>query len=64
MPAHTRWAFDKAFTVPASMAAGYVTFRLDFHHLDRFALDLRGHIHVRGAAFSCLRLNLADMVLN
>ena len=56
MPAHTRWAFDKAFTVPASMAAGYVTFRLDFHHLDRFALDLRGHIHVRGAAFSCLRL--------
>ena len=41
----------------------YVTFRLNFHHFDRFELDLRGHIHVRGAAFSCLRLKLADIVL-
>ena len=41
----------------------YVTFRLNFHHLDRFELDLRGHKHVRGAAFSCLRLKWADIVL-
>ena len=41
----------------------YVTFRLNFHHLDRFELDLRGHTHVRGAAFSCLRLKLAEIVL-
>ena len=41
----------------------YGTFRLNFHHFDRFELDLRRHIHVRGAAFSCLRLKLADMVL-
>ena len=41
----------------------YGTFRLNFHHFDRFELDLRGHIHVRGAAFSFLRLKLADMVL-
>ena len=43
--------------------AGYVTFWLNFHHFDHFELDLRGHIHVRGAAFSCLRLKLADIVL-
>ena len=42
---------------------GYFTFRLNFHHFDRFELDLRRHIHVRGATFSCLRLKLADMVL-
>ena len=41
----------------------YVTFRLNFHHFDRFELDLRGHTHVRGAAFSCLRLKLAEIVL-
>ena len=41
----------------------YGTFRLSFHHFDRFELDLRGHIHVRGAAFSCLRLKLANVVL-
>ena len=41
----------------------YVTFRLDFHHFDHFELDLRGHIHVRGAAFFWLRLELADIVL-
>ena len=45
------------------LPGGYVTFRLDFHHFDRFELDLRGHIHVRGAALSCLRLKLADIVL-
>ena len=44
-------------------AVGYGTFRLDFHRFDRFELDLRGHIHVRGAAFSWLRLTLADVVL-
>ena len=44
-------------------AARYVTFRLIFHHFDRFELDLRGHMHVRGAAFSCLRFKLADIVL-
>ena len=42
---------------------GYVTFRADFHHFDRFELDLRGHIHVWSAAFSCVRLKLADIVL-
>ena len=41
----------------------YDTFRLNFHHFDRFQLDLRGHVHVRGAGFSCLRLKLADIVL-
>ena len=41
----------------------YVTFRLSFHHFDRLELDLRGHMHVWGAAFSCLRLKLADIVL-
>ena len=30
-------------------------FRPNFHHVDRFALNLRGHTDVRGAAFSCLR---------
>ena len=35
----------------------------EFHHFDRIELDLRGHTHVRGAAFSCPRLKLADMVL-
>ena len=41
----------------------YGTFRLNFHHFDRFELDLRGHMHVRGAALSCLRLKWADIVL-
>ena len=41
----------------------YVTFRPNFHHFDRFELDFRGLIHVRGAAFSCLRLKSADTVL-
>ena len=43
--------------------AGYDSFRLNFHHFHRFELDLRGHVHVRGAALSWLRLNLADIVL-
>ena len=43
--------------------SAYVTFRLSFHQFDHFELDLRGHVHVRGAAFSCLRLKLADIVL-
>ena len=51
----------------AAAATGVVTvlstFRLNFHHFDRFELDLRGHAHVRGADFSCLRLKCADMVL-
>ena len=42
---------------------GTETFRLNFHHFDRFEPDLHGHIHVRGAALSCLRLKLADNVL-
>ena len=41
----------------------YVTFRLNFNHFDRLELDLRGHMHVRGAAFSWSRLKLADIVL-
>ena len=48
--------------LPVEVVA-YVTFRLIFHRFDRFELDLRGHIHVRGATFSCLRLKLADIVL-
>ena len=43
--------------------AAYGTFRLKFHHFDHFELDPRGDIHVRGTAFSCLRLKLADIVL-
>ena len=43
--------------------AWYGTSRPNFHHFDRFELDLRRHVHVRGAAFSCLRLKLADIVL-
>ena len=46
-----------------SQDSRYVTFRANFHHFDRFELDLHGHIHVQGAAFSCLRLKWADMVL-
>ena len=45
------------------MSTTYGTFRSNFHRFDRFELDLRGHIHVRGAAFSYLRLKLADIVL-
>ena len=41
----------------------YVTFRLDFHRFDRLELDLRGRRHVQGAAFSCVRLKSADIVL-
>ena len=41
----------------------YVTFWPNFHHFDRFELDLRGHMHVWGAALSCLRFKRADMVL-
>ena len=39
------------------------TFRLNFHHVNCVELGLRGYTHVRGAALSCLRLKLADMVL-
>ena len=41
----------------------YGTFHPNFHHFDRFELDLRRHIQVWGAAFSCPRLKSADMVL-
>ena len=41
----------------------YVTFWLDFHHFDRFELDLHEHTQVRGAAFAWRRLKLADTVL-
>ena len=44
-------------------SAWYVTFRLNFHHFDRFELDLRGRTLVRGAAFSWPRLKSADVVL-
>ena len=47
----------------ASSAAPYVTFRLRFHRFGRFELDLRGHTCVRGAAFSCPRFKLADMLI-
>ena len=52
----------KVVTVP-SAPLGYGTFRLKFHHFDRIELNLHRHTHVRGAAFSCLRLQLADIVL-
>ena len=45
------------------MEQRYVTFRLNFHHFDRFELDLHGHIHMQGATCSWFRLKLADMVL-
>ena len=59
---------ERADAHPAACYAGpsnlwYVTFRLNSHHFDRSEQDLRGHIHARGAAFSCLRLKLADIVL-
>ena len=61
---------DHGWSVPlppqkagVAFGTGIVTFRLNFHHFDRFELDLRGHIHVRGAAFSWLRLKLANIVL-
>ena len=58
---HLRSEQRQSSTVDLSQR--YVTFRLDFHHFDHFELDLRRHIHVRGAAFSCLRLKWADIVL-
>ena len=50
---------------PTAIASSivYGTFRADFNHFDRIELGLREHTHVRGAAFSCPRLKLADMVL-
>ena len=53
----------RSLTGSAARTSGYVTFQADFHHFDHLELDLREHVHVRGAAFSCLRLKLADMVL-
>ena len=53
----------QARTLFTDTRRGYGTFRLNFHRFDRFELDLRRHMHVRGAAFSCLRLKLADLVL-
>ena len=49
--------------IEAASWKGYGTFRLNFHRFDRFELDLRGHTQVWGAAFSCLRLKWAEMVL-
>ena len=57
------WDYAHSNGATGERPPGYVTFRLDFYHLDHFELDLRGHLHVRGAAFSCLRLKLADTVL-
>ena len=52
-----------ALPTEAQAVEMYGTFRLNFHRFDRFELDLRGRIHVRGAAFSCLRLKSAEIVL-
>ena len=41
----------------------YVKFRQCFLYFGCFEPDLRRRIYVRGAAFSCLRLKLADIVL-
>ena len=54
---------EKIGALSAVRELWYGTFRLNFHRFDRFELDLRGHIHVGGAALSCLRLKWADMVL-
>ena len=62
-PFTPREAVPGAYAVPATILLCTFTFRLNFHRFDRFELDLRGHMHVRGAAFSCLRLKWADMVL-
>ena len=58
----SRWASSGRYSIRTSRS-WYVTFRLNFHHFDRFELDLRGDMHVWGAAFACLRLKLADIVL-
>ena len=66
-PARLTWSYatqrrsgrQQAVMLPS----GYGTFRLNFHHFHRFELDLRGHTRARGAAFSCLRSKLADIVL-
>ena len=63
-----QWSAEVAAGAPGDglQLLGYGTFRLNFHHFDRLELDLRGRIHgphVWGAAFSCLRLKWADMVL-
>ena len=42
---------------------GTSKFRQCFLHFGHFELDVRGHTQAQGAAFSCLRLKLADMVL-
>ena len=51
------------FTQSRDGGAMYGAFRTNFHPFDRIELDLRGHAHVQGAAFSCLRLKWADLVL-
>ena len=48
---------------PIVVVLAYGAFRTNFHPFDRIKLDLRGHIHVQGAAFSWLRLKSADLVL-
>ena len=58
---HLRRRLPRLPQVPGVLL--YVTFWLNFHHFDHFELDFRGHIHVRGADVSCLRLKLADIVL-
>ena len=60
---------EKRDIIMAVFGDMYVTFRLTFHHFDRFELDLRGDTWAQGAAFPCLRLKLglrlklADIVL-
>ena len=59
----TRAGTSRARSRHTATGSGYVDFRLILHHFDHFELNLRGHIHVRGAALSCLRLKSADIVL-
>ena len=65
MPSELKHVLDLNFGDPLTPGGmlPYGTFRADFHHFDRIELDLRGDTHLRGAAFSCLRLKLADIVL-
>ena len=53
----------RATTSAMEQFSGYGTFRLNFHHFHRFELRFCEDTHVRGAAFSCLRLKLANMML-
>ena len=62
--AHTAMSWSRAATLRSlETTALYVKFRHHFLYFGHFELDVRGYTQAQGAAFSCLRLKLADMVL-